>query len=108
MKSVMRVIYMVILIFVCTLLEKGFGAAFEFMGRLITFLIEFIKCICHLVMKFPDLFGITDWLWARGIFIFVAIVSGAFGYAFTRSEKKKVLGVISSIVSLISTVILFS
>lgn len=101
----MGAIYVVILIFVCTLLTQGFNSALSFIGRLITLFIEFVKCIGHLVIKFPDLFGVTDWLWTRGIYLVIAIAAAFLsGYAFTRKQKRKILGIVSSIVSLISAI----
>lgn len=70
---------------------------------------EIFKGMAALTIQFPDELGITDWLWTRGIYAVVTIVAALLsGYAFTRKEKKKLLGIIGSVVSLVSAILTFA
>ena len=61
-----------------------------------------------LVTHFPDELGITEWIWTRGIYVAICLLSAiGMGYAFSAKEKKKLLATISAIVGLISGVCAF-
>ena len=97
-----------LIIFACVVYSGGFSAGLDFVKKLLSALDEVGKFLFSFAMQFPDELGITDWLWTRGIYasiaVFAAIVAG---YAFTAKEKKKLLGIIGSIVSFISTLLTF-
>ena len=86
----------------------GLSAGWNFIKQLVCVVFETCKFMFALAIKFPDEFGITDWLWTRGTYLVVAIAAALLsGYTFTRKEKRKILGIISSIVSLISATLAF-
>ena len=74
-----------------------------------TAVIEVVKAMLALAIQFSGELGITDWLWTRGIYGAIAVAAVLVtGYTFTRKEKNKLLGIICSVVSLISTICAFS
>lgn len=61
-----------------------------------------------LLLQFPDELGLSDWLTVRALYITVAFWGVCVaGYVFSKKEKKVVLGIISSVVGVISTVLAF-
>lgn len=98
-----------LLILACVVYSKGLSAGLDVIEKIGTAVIEVFKVIAALAIQFPGELGITDWLWTRGIYGIVAVAAVLLtGYAFTRKEKNKLLGIIGSVVSLISTILTFS
>ena len=88
---------------------SGLSAGLEFIKQIGKGVVEFAKTLASLAIQFPDDLGITDWLWTRGIYTAIAIIAALLcGYAFSRKEKKKLLGVISSIVGIVSAILAFA
>lgn len=72
-------------------------------------IIGYLKAMLAIVVQFRDELGISDWLWTKGIYATIAIVAALLsGYVFTRKEKKKLLGIIGAVVSLVSTILTFA
>ena len=68
-----------------------------------------MRVLAQIAFQFRDEIGITDWVWTRGIYAVIAIAAALLsGYAFTRKEQKKLLGIIGSVVSLVSTILTFA
>ena len=87
----------------------GPSSGWTFIKQIGNAVAEFVKAMVALAIQFPDELGITDWLWTKGIYGAIAVAAVLLtGYAFTRKEKKKLLGIIGSVVSLISTILTFS
>lgn len=87
----------------------GWSAGLNFIKTLLYTSCEYGKFLLSLALQFPDELGITDWLWTRGIYAVIAVaVAVLVGYVFTRQERKKLLGIIGSAVSLVSAILAFA
>ena len=94
---------------VCYTCTQGLSAGLKFLKQILNAISNLFKMMFSLVVQFPDEFGLTDWLWTRGIYLLITVcAAGLAGYAFTSKEKKKLLGIIGSLVSLVSLMITFS
>ena len=99
----------VIGILVCVLFTNGWAAFWNFFKQILLATFAILKWLMMIALRFPDSLGITDWLWTRGIFGTIAIIFGGYSaFIFTRKEKKKLLGIISTIVSVISALLTFA
>ena len=90
-------------ILLCVIATQGFSAGWNLIKQVLKGIEMAFQFILTMAIRFPDELGITDWLWTRGIFAVIAI--GAWllaGRIFSRKEEKKLLGIISTIVGLIS------
>ena len=97
-----------LLIIVCVVISRGLTAGWDFVVKTARGVIESIKGLFGFAIQFPDDLGITEWLWTNGIYIIIALTAAAFtGYFFTRKEKKKILGIISAVVSVVSLLFTF-
>ena len=105
----MRKFWGPILILCCLLCSKGLIAVWEAIKTTVLTVCEMIKAGFALLLKFSGELGLSDWLAVRGIYI--AVAAWAFivaGYVFSRKEKKRVIGVISSVVGFVTAVLAFA
>lgn len=98
-----------LLVFACVVAFGGIAAGWDTIKQFVVSAFEMVKGLLVWAIKFPDELGITDWLWTWGIYACVAVVAAVLaGYAFTREEKKKLLGGISTVVGVISLLLTFA
>lgn len=98
-----------LILFGCVLYSGGLSAGWNMIKTCAGAVAEFMKTMLSLAIQLPGELGITDWLWTKGIYGAIAVAAALLaGYAFTRKEKRKLLGIISSVVILISTLLTFS
>ena len=104
-----RTIFALVLLLGCYTYTQGISAGWKLLKQISNFVAALFEMMFTLVIQFPDEFGLTDWLWTRGIYLAITVgAAGLAGYSFTSREKKKLLGVISSVVGLVSLVLSFS
>ena len=97
-----------LLILILVIATRGFSTGWNLIKQVFEVLKVFLGFLWTIIIRFPDELGITDWLWTRGIFAVISIIAVAvFGYTFTRKEKKLYLEIISAVIGLISTVLMF-
>ena len=86
----------------CIVYSSGLSAGWNFVKKIVFALGEVGKFFATMAIRFHDILGITDWLWTNGVYIIIIVAGAVAGYSFTRKEKKKLLGVISSVVAVVS------
>lgn len=90
-------------VFGCVVYSSGLSAGWNFIKQIGVAVESAIQYLVTIAMQFRDELGITDWLWTRGIFAVIATSAWLLaGHVFSRKEEKKLLGIISTIVGLIS------
>ena len=88
---------------------QGLSAGLKLLKQISNAISALFKMMFSLVVQFPDEFGLTDWLLTRVIYLAITVcAAGLAGYAFTSREKKKLLGIIGSLVSVVSLMLTFS
>lgn len=98
-----------LLVFACVVVSGGLAAGWEAIKRFAVSAFEMVKGLFAWAISFPDELGVTDWLWMKGVYACVTIVAAVVaGVSFTRKEKKKLLGIISSAVGLVSVLLAFA
>ena len=97
-----------LLLVYCTY-TQGLSAGLKLLKQISNAISALFKMMFSLVVQFPDEFGLTDWLCTRVIYLAITVcAAGLAGYAFTSREKKKLLGIIGSLVSVVSLMLTFS
>ena len=87
----------------CYTYKQGLLAGWKLLKQILNSVVALFEMMFALVIQFPDEFGVTDWLWTRGIYLAITVgAAGLAGYAFTTREKNKLLGIIGALVSLVS------
>lgn len=66
------------------------------------------KMLFTTMLNNADLFGLTDFIKTNIIYIIVCVLCSVFGIVLYRNQKKKLLSIISFIVSLLSFTAMFS
>ena len=90
------------------LYSGGFAAAWQMIQNIAITIWEMAKVGVGLLLQFPDELGLSDWLTVRALYIAIALWAVLVaGYVFSKKEKKVVLGVISSVVGVVSAVLAF-
>lgn len=90
------------------LYSGGFAAAWQMIQTIAITIWEMAIAGVGLLLQFSDELGLSDWLTVRALYIAVALWSVLVaGYVFSKKEKKVVLGVISSVVGVVSAVLAF-
>ena len=88
---------------------QGLSAGLKLLKQISNAISALFKMMFSLVVQFPDELGLTDWLLTRVIYLAITVcAAGLAGYAFTSREKKKLLGIIGSLVSVVSLMLTFS
>ena len=104
-----KTIFTLVLILGYVVHTNGFAAGVNFVKQVIGSIALYCNVMVAVLFQFPDELGLTDWLWTNGIYLAITVgAAGLAGYAFTSREKKKLLGIISSLVSLVSLMFTFS
>ena len=104
-----RTIFALVLLLGCYTYTQGLSAGAKLIKQVLNAVTMLCETIVALAIQFPDEFGITDWLWTRGIYLAITVgAAGLAGYAFASREKSRLLGIISSVVGLVSTLLMFS
>ena len=90
------------------LYSGGFAAAWQMIQTIAITIWEMAIAGVGLLLQFSDELGLSDWLTVRALYIAVALWAVCVaGYVFSRKEKRIVLGVISSVVGVVSAVLAF-
>lgn len=109
MRCIKTTLWGFLFILACVVCSGGCRAGVDFIKTIVSAVDEFGKFLFSLALQFPDELGITDWLWTRGIYTVIAIAATLLtGYAFTRKEQKKLVGIIGSVVGLVSMILTFA
>ena len=88
---------------------QGLSAGLKFLKQISNAISALFKMMFSLVVQFPDEFGLTDWFWTRVIYLVIIVCAAVLArHAFTSREKKNLLGIIGSLVSLVSLMLTFS
>jgi len=79
----------------------------ETVSQFIKNVFEFTWGIFKLVARFPDLFGITDYINAKIVFFAIMIFCGFAGIYISRKTEKMIYAIISGVLSFVSLLVMF-